>query len=192
MTRRPNRVVRSFLEFIAENHRMFGWLKKKPSPHKVMPTVSFDSRRVDAEVLKNLEVDIRMLPDIPADDFHAIYDAATISLSRGRDLSVLSVALQAIDGMTKKRAGEIALLLNNRATARMDTRRRLGLGITHAIWRHSGVPCGGTRLDAAHKRLDGKRYSIEKGAAIGQRRTWPGVDEGCKCISAPIIEGFDS
>ena len=184
---------------------MFEWLfKKKTAPHRVepsicveppsqrvMPTVKFDSSLVTDKTRLDIEATIRTFPDIQSTDFDKVYKAALLSVSRGGDLSSFAGTLMTIDTMTRRRAGEISLRVNSRATALMHSTRQLNSGITHAIWRYSGAPCGNARQDAAHKRLDGKRFSISKGMPIGKRRTWPGQDEGCKCLQQPVIPGFD-
>jgi len=169
---------------------MFEWLfGRKAAPRHTMPTVSFDSTRVTTEIRADLDATLRLTSDIPASEFARIYQAALDSVSRGRDLAVLAQALLTIEGMTKKRAGAISRLLNNRATSLMDRQRQLGLGIKSAIWRYSGASCADAD-DDLHSQLDGKKYSIEKGMAVGKRRVWPGMEEDCKCGSSVIIPGF--
>ena len=185
---------------------MFEWLfRKKISPRRVDPlisrdvpsqrviqTVKFDSSLVADEVKTDIEVTLRAMTDIQSRDFDRMYQAALLSVSRGRDLGDFAGALFTLDdGMTQQRASAISRHVNNRATSLMQNARQLKLGITHAIWRYSGAPCGGARQDAAHRRLDSKRFSISKGMLIGKRRTWPGQDEGCKCTQQPVISGFD-
>jgi hypothetical protein len=45
--------------------------------------------------------------------------------------------------------------------------------------------------DAAHCAANGKRYEISKGLFVDGKWTWPGVDEGCKCVSRSIIPGLE-
>lgn len=161
------------------------------APRHTMPTISFDPERITAQVRADLESNLRLISDIPTGEFGRVYQAALESVSRGGNLAVLAQALLTVEGMTKKRSGDIARLLNNKASALMNKQRSLSLGIRFAIWRYSNAPCGGPRQDGVHRRLDGKRYSIEKGMAIGKRRVWPGTEEGCKCGSSPVIPGFE-
>jgi len=162
----------------------------KVLPRKEVPTVSFDSSRVTPLVRADLEATLRLIADIPSTDFDRIHRASLESVSRGRDLQVVAQALLTIDGITKKRAGAIARLVNNRATSIMDRQRQLGLGMKQGIWRYSGASCSDAD-DDVHSRLDGKKYSLEKGMAVGKHRVWPGMQEECKCGSSPIIPGFD-
>lgn len=102
--------------------------------------------------------------------------------------------------MTKKRASEISLDLINKATALTSRDRQVGLGIKYAIWVYSGAPCQlnprtpsdkDIQQDAAHKAANGKRYKVDKGLLLNGRLAFPGEEEGCKCISQPVIPGFD-
>lgn len=161
------------------------------APRRAIPTIQFDASRVTDEVRADIDATLRAALRIPAADFERVYQAALLGVSRGRDLFVITEALLACDGMDKGRAAAIARQVGNRATSLMDNERCLSLGITHAIWRYSGAPCGDARLDADHKKLDGKKFSIRTGIPIGKRRTWPGQDEGCKCIQKSIIPGLD-
>ena len=45
--------------------------------------------------------------------------------------------------------------------------------------------------DAAHRAADGKRYEVGKGMLLNGRLTMPGREEGCECISRPIIPELD-
>ena len=169
----------------------YGTPEVMAASRQTMPTISFDSKFITGEVRADLESNLRLISDIPTSDFARVYHAALESVSRGGDLALLTQAILTIEGMTKKQAGDIARLLNNKATALINKQRSLRLGIKFAIWRYSNAPCGGPRQDEVHRRLDGKRYSVEKGMAIGKRRVWPGTEEGCKCGSSPVIPGFE-
>jgi uncharacterized protein with gpF-like domain len=104
-----------------------------------------------------------------------------------------------INGVTKRRATEIAHLLNNKATALMNRERQESLGIKYALWLYSGAPCeiswnkptGQENLqDAAHKAANGKQFDVSKGMFLDGKWTWPGVEPGCRCVSKPVVRGF--
>ena len=82
-----------------------------------IPTIKFDASRVTAAVKADIRKNILLLEEIDRNHVDRVYDAALRSVSAGRDLSILFSALLQMNGMTKRRAGEIALLLNNKATA---------------------------------------------------------------------------
>lgn len=167
---------------------------------QAMPTVKFDTSRVSESVKAELRKNIEMLDDLEKKHVQQIYEASLRSISAGRDLHLLGTALMKIAGLTKERAAEIALSLNNKANALMDRERRASLGITHAIWMYSNAPCmrdsshpGGTDVqqDSAHRSANGKKFEIGKGLFVDGKWTWPGVEEGCKCSSRSILPGME-
>jgi hypothetical protein len=82
---------------------------------------------------------------------------------------------------------------------KIDRERQSALGITHAIWLYANAPCmkdpfhptaADVKRDAAHREANGKKYRIDKGLLVDGKRTWPGKEEECKCISRSVI--FDA
>ncbi len=170
-------------------------------PAYAIPTLRFNPERVTEGVKDDLKNNIRKLKEFDESHFDQIYDAALRSISRGRDLATLFNALMEmnINGLRKRRAADIALLLNNKATAIMEKERQESLGVKYAFWLYSGAPCkisakGTTiqdsRQDAAHKAANGKRYDVSKGMFVDGKWTRPGQEEGCRCVSKPVIKGF--
>ena len=90
-----------------------------------IPTLKFDASRVTNAVKADIRKNILLL-EIDSRCVDRVYEAAIRSISAGRDLSVLQDTLMQLNvsGMTKQRAGEIALFLNNRATAFMIARAK--------------------------------------------------------------------
>lgn len=181
---------------------MFGWSKKKPharseektEPRKQaygIPTVEFDPAKVTDAVKADLRQNINSLKEIGISDFDIIYDAALRSISAGRDLQILYRALTCMEGMGRRRAKEISLSLNNKATALMQANDQERLGIDYATWLHSGAPCGSKEQDVAHRAASGKPYLVKKGMYLAGHWTWPGREDGCKCASKPLIAGLD-
>ena len=173
-----------------------------PAAAHGIPTVRFDSKLVTEAIKADLRDNINKIKEFEAVHFDQIYSAALESISAGRNLAILFDAIMALNmpDMTRKKAGDISLSLNNKAGALIDRERQLSTGILHAIWLYSGAPCcvnpqkpsaKDIRQDAAHKAANGKRYAVAKGMLLDGRYKWPGQDEGCKCVSIPIIPGID-
>jgi hypothetical protein len=167
-------------------------------PVLVIPTVKFDSKWVTEAVKADLEKNIKKIKEFDESNFDQIYDAALRSISRGRDLATLfnAIAELNLSGMTNRRASEISLSLNNKATALINRDRLVSIGIKYAIWTYSRAPCQvnppkpsvkDIRQDAAHRAADGKRYEVAKGMLLNGRWTMPGQEEGCKCFSRPVL-----
>jgi hypothetical protein len=160
-----------------------------------IPTVRFDPSRVTETVKADLAKNVLDLGDLDKKDFEQVYDAALRSILAGGDLRLLYNTLMQLSGMTKRRAEEISLLLNNKATALMNKERQGSLGIKEAQWLYSGAPCetnlnAPTGQDAAHRAANGKIFDVSKGMFLNGKWTWPGVEPGCKCVSKSVIPGF--
>jgi hypothetical protein len=165
-----------------------------------MPTVKFDPSTVTKSVKADLRRNIELLDDLGKEHVPQIYEAAVRSVSAGRDLNVLFLALMKIEGMSKGRAAEIARSLNNKATAIINRERQASLGITHAKWMYANAPCmkdpkrpsaADVKQDSAHRLANGSRYETRKGLFVDGKWTWPGVEEGCKCTSRSIVPGLE-
>jgi hypothetical protein len=167
---------------------------------EAMPNVKFDPSTVSKSVKADLRRNIELLDDLGKKHVPQIYEAALGSVSAGRDLNVLFLALMKIEGMSKGRAAEIARSLNNKATAIINRERQASLGITHAKWMYANAPCmrdpshpsaAEVQRDAAHCTANGKKYEIGKGLFVDGKWTWPGIEEGCKCASRSILPGLE-
>jgi hypothetical protein len=158
---------------------------------KKISTVKFNPAKVTGTVKADLWQNIKLIKEVPSNDFDMIYDAALGSISAGRALHILYRALMTIDGMNKRRAEDISRLLNDRATALMLAEEQERLGIKYAIWLYSGAMCGSMEQDVIHKAANGKPYLVTKGMFLNGYQTWPGREEGCKCVSKPMVVGFD-
>lgn len=112
------------------------------------------------------------------------------SVQNGRDLGYLTGELEKRTGITKRRAALIAKDQNNKATAVMVRTRALEAGITQAKWLHSA---GGKEPRPEHVAFSGKVYDIAKGHDFenGEGIVWPGTAISCRCVSVPIVPGFD-
>lgn len=170
-------------------------VKTKPR----MPTVKFDQSRVTPAVEADIQTTLQGLPEIPAAKRQRIYDAALKSIRAGRALNILNDVLIGI-GMDKRRAAEIARLVNDRATSLMERERQTALGITEAVWCYSGAPCmfrpktpspENIKRNAEHEAVNGKRFPMAKGMLINGRRVWPGMEPGCKCGFRSVIPALD-
>jgi uncharacterized protein with gpF-like domain len=196
-------ILARFISAISSTKKPKVAVSRDPSKHPLtLPTVKFDPKRVDDEVKADLSTNIRKMREFDESNFDQIYDAAVQSISRGGDLAVLYNAIMGLNlsDMTKERAGQIALTLNNKATAIMNQKQQVSLGIKYAISMYSGAPCHSNprnpsardvRQDTAHRGANGKRYEVAKGMLLNGRLTIPGREAGCKCASRSIIPGLD-
>lgn len=163
-----------------------------------LPTVRFDRKRVTPPVKQAIREIVTSCSAIPTQLRLWVCDVANESVMRGGDLFLLTKSLVDADlpGMGQKEAADLARFINNRATSMMRNAEQARLGITHAKWLHAGSPCflvdemGSPRPDT-HAAVSGQVYLVVPGMLIDGVRTWPGHERGCKCVSSPILPGFD-
>lgn len=110
------------------------------------------------------------------------------SVMKGYDLHSLSLGLQEKYGFTRAQAASIARHQANMARVVIDNARKLELGITEAIWRHSGA---GRSPRPSHVAFSGKRFNIITGAYLDEKWVWPGSEPDCLCTSKSIIPAFE-
>ena len=167
-----------------------------------MPTVKFDTSRLTATVLDDLERGIQELPEATPKNFDALYDISLRSFTSGGNLRFLSSALMTmnIEGMTLERAAQISRQLWFRAIEMMGRERQSKLGITKARWMYSNAPCmvdptdptsTDLKRDAAHRAAHGKLYVVAEGLRVHGKLTWPGREPGCRCWSRSVISELE-
>lgn len=155
-------------------------------------TVKFKLTAPMRDVLDaTLAEQVSLIKSIPQHYLTQVEGMVMRSVQAGRDLGTLTKGLQEQFGVTKRRAAIIARDQNNKATASMTRVRQVQLGITEAIWVHSG---GGKHPRPTHLKAgrDGQRYSTSEGwldPAVG-KRVFPGELINCRCVSKPVIPGF--
>lgn len=129
---------------------------------------------------------VSLIGSIPQQYLKNVEGAVMRSVQTGRDLGALTKELERNYGVTKRRAALIARTQNNMATATMTRVRQIETGITKARWLHSA---GGKTPRPEHVAFSGKIYDIREGAPVEGR--WPGLAINCRCVSQPVIPGFD-
>lgn len=163
-----------------------------------LPTVRFDSKKVTSEIQADIMKTLQAVPEFSETDWLTIHPAAVQAVADGMNLHVLFQAIMArnIQGVTKGRAGEISRWVTSRAMALIKRNQQVELGITRAVWVHSGAPCqinprhpseDDIKQDAAHREVDGKEYDLAVGMILNGHWTLPGRDKGCKCSSKSVM-----
>jgi hypothetical protein len=144
---------------------------------------------VTPAIEEDLRQNIEKIASIPDESREVIFKAALASIRRGRDLASLCSALRGeLPKLTRHEAGEIARSFHNKATALITRARQIESGIERAKWLYSGAPCGVE--DEHHKAANGQIYPVKEGLLINGKRSWPGCEDGCKCVSRAIVRGF--
>lgn len=151
-------------------------------------TVRFRMTAAARDVMKaTINAQVSLIKSIPQKYLTDVEGMVMRSVQTGRDLAALSKELQDAYGVTKRRAATIALDQNNKATSAMQRARQTELGITEAVWMHSG---GGKHPRPAHVAANGKRYDVAKGMFIDGEWIFPGEKINCRCVSRSVVVGF--
>lgn len=118
-----------------------------------------------------------------------VEQAVWASVKGGFDLGTLAKELQHAHHITENRAKLIARDQGAKANAVIEMARRKELGITKAIWRHSG---GGKEPRPSHVKANGTIYDIDKGCYIDGEYIQVSEKINCRCVSLAIIDGIIS
>jgi uncharacterized protein with gpF-like domain len=109
----------------------------------------------------------------------------------GRDLATVTSDLRKQTGVTRRRAELIARDQAAKATAAFTRARYMEVGITEAVWVHSG---GGHEPRPTHVAAGVKatRYDVAKGwyDPHERRHIQPGELINCRCFARPVVKGF--
>lgn len=161
-------------------------------------SVKFDATRTQNDVFTALVYEnVSLIKSIPQKYLTDVEGSVMRSVQAGRDLGTLAKELERHYGVTKRRAAFIARDQNNKATAQLTRARQVDLGLTEAIWVHSG---GGKTQRPTHVAASKRkqRYDVRKGMwdpdAHGKGKgdfVLPGTLPGCRCVSKTIVPGFE-
>lgn len=109
------------------------------------------------------------------------------SVKGGFDLSTLAKELSHGYDITENRAALIARDQGAKANAVIEMARRKELGITKAVWLHSG---GGKEPRQSHVKANGKEFEVDKGLKLDGVWLLPGQAINCRCVSRSVIDGI--
>lgn len=150
-------------------------------------TVQFKTTPVLRDVLNaSIKENVALIRSIPQQYFLEVEGIVFRGFSAGRDLKAISDDLKKRYGVTSRRAALIARDQSNKATAAVVRTRRAELGITQAIWVHSG---GGKEPRPSHVKAGRDRlvFDITKGAYLDGEWVLPGEAINCRCSSKSIL-----
>lgn len=149
------------------------------------------TRAVNDITMASVGENVALIKSIGQQYLSSVEQLVMRSVQEGRALDDLAEALEHQFGVTRRRAALISRDQNNKLTAVVQRARQQELGITTAIWIHSG---GGKHPRPSHVKAgrDRTRFKVAEGwwdPAI-KRFIWPGTEINCRCVSRPVIEGF--
>lgn len=155
-------------------------------------SVKFQQTQAMKDVVQaTIQQNIALIKSIPEQYLKNVEGEVMRSIAAGRDMGPLAKSLQENYGVTKRRAAFIARSQNNLASASMQKVRQQELGITQAMWRHSGA---GKHPRPSHVKAgrDHVIYDTSKGWFDPHEKKWiqPGELPNCRCVSISIVPGF--
>jgi SPP1 gp7 family putative phage head morphogenesis protein len=149
-----------------------------------------DLNKETREVLKaGSEQAANYIKSIQSQYLTDVQGAVYRSITEGEGLKDLIPALEKYEGMTKRRAKNIALDQTRKTNATLSQARMSQAGIKKFKWNHSG---GSKNPRENHMEWDGKIFSFDDlpyDKDLGQR-VYVGQAPYCGCFATPLIE-FD-
>lgn len=153
-------------------------------------TVKFQPTAASREAYRAIAAEqVNLIRSIPQKYLADVQSATWNSVMKGSDMSALYKDIKSKYPIADRRAKLIARDQNHKATAVLENVRRMELGITHAVWRHSGA---GKEPRPEHVAASGKRYKLKDGMYLEGKWTYPGMEINCRCTSSAVILGANN
>lgn len=164
--------------------KRFGRLGKK------VPTVKLESNSKQMrDIIKAIvHENVQLIKSIPQEYLEDVEQVVLEGVINGRDQSLVAKTLESKYGVARRRAELISRDQNDKATQSITMAKERDLGITKAIWRHSGA---GKEPRPSHVAADGKVFDIRKGLKIEGEYIFPAQKINCRCTSEPIFDEED-
>jgi SPP1 gp7 family putative phage head morphogenesis protein len=134
---------------------------------------------------------VSLIKSIASEYLDSVQGEVMRSIIGGGGLETLIPALEKREGMTLRRAKNIALDQTRKVNSAINRERMTAIGVKKFEWIHSG---GGQHPREEHVAMSGNIYSYDDPPVIDSKtgeKGYPGTAINCRCIARPIIE-FDS
>jgi SPP1 gp7 family putative phage head morphogenesis protein len=134
---------------------------------------------------------VNLIKSIPQQYLQKVTGSIMRSITTGSGLMDLKTDITKYDGMTERRAENIALDQTRKAYNSINAKRAQKVGIEKFEWIHSG---GGLHPREDHIALDGQIFSYDDLPIIDENTGetgLPGQAPNCKCTQRPIIDFGD-
>lgn len=138
---------------------------------------------------------VSLIKSIPSQYFTDVTGAVMRSITTGTGISELVPKIQKYNGITERRAKNIALDQTRKAYNSINKQRMQSIGVKQFEWVHSG---GGQHPRKSHEAMSGNIYDFDDLPIInkeqvsagyeGPTRGIPGQAINCKCTMVPVIE----
>lgn len=131
---------------------------------------------------------VSLIKSISSQYMTKIEGAVMRSITTGNGLQDLIPALQEAEGVTHRRARNIALDQTRKVYNSINRERMQAIGVKRFMWHHSG---GGAHPREDHIEMDGNVYSFDALPVVDKRtgeRGIPGQAPNCRCTMSPVFD----
>lgn len=142
---------------------------------------------INASVVEN----VSLIKSIASEYLDNVQGEVMRSIIGGGGLETLIPALQKREGITLRRAKNIALDQTRKVYSSINRERMTAIGVKEFEWIHSG---GGQHPREEHVAMSGNIYRYDDPPVIDSKtgeKGFPGTAINCRCIARPIID-FDA
>lgn len=131
-----------------------------------------------------------LIRSLPQKAFLEIEGLVMRGVRTGYDAGRLTEELQQRFGVTRRRAEFISRDQMNKATEALSRVRMTELGITEAVWIHTGT---GRQPRPSHVRFNGQVFELARGMYDEDAKKWvqPGELPNCYCTKRPLIPAYE-
>lgn len=130
---------------------------------------------------------VGLIKSISTDYLNQVQGSVMRSIANGNGLADLVPALEKYDGMTHRRAHNIALDQTRKAYNNVARDKMQALGVAEYEWIHSG---GSNQPRQDHIEMDGNVYRFDDPPVIDEatgERGIPGQAPNCRCTMRPVF-----
>lgn len=140
----------------------------------------------EASVSENVD----LIKSIPEQYLGRVKGAVNRSITGTGGIGPLVAEIKKYDGMTDRRAKNIALDQTRKAYQSANVERTKAAGVKKGIWVHVG---GTKEPRPLHKGYNGKEFNLAEGAPIGDKgqHVQPGEEVNCRCTFIPVVDFED-
>lgn len=141
------------------------------------------------DVIKaSITENVSLITNIATEYIDQITGATMRAITTGGGLPAIREELMKREGMTVRRAKNIALDQTRKAYSSINRVRMEAIGVKKFEWVHSG---GGQEPRKLHQEMNGNIYSFDNPPIIDENtgeRGFPGQLVNCRCTLIPVIE----
>ncbi|MDA3854460.1 MAG: phage minor head protein [Bacteroidales bacterium] len=148
-------------------------------------TVQFKPTAAVRQIMAaSVKENISLIKSIPQKHLEKVEGIAMRSISKGGDLEDFVNSLKEIEGVTTRRAHNIANDQMRKISSTIRNARAAETGIEEAIWQHSNA---GAHPRESHVQANGKKYKIAEGCFIDGEYIQPGEKINCRCFPKYVL-----